>query len=174
MFNFNFGDLELDVAEHMKGFDSTKMITSLLALLIIISIYRRGLRTPKLQGPRSESFIFGNNKKIFPSTNLAVVFQEWERTYGPVYEIPTGFGSNHVVLSDLKAITHLFSKDTTTYCLPARVSALACKLVSVCSTVFFRLVGTYLIPVWRSCSGRRRGDTQEVEYFLPLNSRAIS
>lgn len=138
----DFSDLGLDIAQCFRGFNSTIMIASVLALLIIIPIYNslRGLRTPRLQGPRSESFIFGNTRKIFPSTNLALVYQDWEQTYGPVYEIPTGFGSNHVVLSDLKAITHLFSKDTTTYCIPARTSALACKL---------------------SCSGRGRGDSQE-------------
>jgi hypothetical protein len=148
MFNFDFIDLELDVAEHLKGFDSTKMIISLLALLIIISIYRRGLRTPKLQGPRSESFIFGNTRNIFPSTNLTLVYQEWERTYGPVYEIPTGFGSNHVVLSDLKAITHLFSKDTSTYYLPARQKAVTRKSVRVCSTACSRTVRSYSAPAW--------------------------
>jgi len=141
MFNLNFSNLWLDVAKCFKG-SSTGVITSILTLLVVIPIYRsrRCLRTPRLQGPRSESFIFGNTKKIFPSTNLGLVYQDWERTYGPVYEIPTGFGSNHVVLSDLKAITHLFSKDTTTYYLPARLSALGRKLVSVCSTAFSRAV----------------------------------
>lgn len=129
MLNLNISHLGFDVAEYFKSLNSTRIITSILALLIIIPIYRRVrcLRTPRLQGPRSQSFIFGNTKNIFPSTNLALVYQNWERTYGPVYEIPTGFGSSHVVLNDLKAITQLFSKDTTTYCLPARQKAVTRK-----------------------------------------------
>jgi len=140
MFTLNFSDLWLDVAEYFKG--NSRMVTSILVLLVIIPIYRsrRGLRTPRLQGPRSESFILGNARKIFPSTNLSLVYQDWERTYGPIYEIPTGFGSKHVVLSDLKALTHLFSKDTMTYYQPARQKAMGRKLVSVCSTAFSRIV----------------------------------
>ena len=132
----NFSDLGLDIAQY---FNLTIMITSVLALLIVIPIYCsfRGLRTPRLQGPRSQNFIFGNTRNIFPSTNLTLVYKNWERTYGPVYEIPTGFGSSHVVLSDLKAITQLFSKDTTTYCMPARQKAVARKSVRICFTTFF-------------------------------------
>ena len=148
MFSFDLIDLGFDVTERFKGLNSTTLITFLLALVIIISIYRRGLRTPKLQGPRSESFIFGNTRNVFPSTNLTLVYQDWERTYGPVYEIPTGFGSNHVVLSDLKAIIHLFSKDTSTYHLPARQKAVTRKSVRVCSTACSRTLRSYSAPAW--------------------------
>ena len=139
MFNLDFMDLAgLDVTEYIKGLNSTTTIISILALLIIIPVYRsfRGLRTPRLQGPPSESFILGSARKIFPSTNLALVYQDWERTYGPVYQIPLGFGSTHIVLTDLKALTHFFSKDTTTYYQPARQKDMGRKLVSVYSTAF--------------------------------------
>ena len=142
MFDSSFSDLGLDVAEYFKGLNFTWMIASILPLLIIIPIYRslRTFRTPRLQGPRSESFILGIAKKIFPSANLALIYQDWERMYGPVYEIPLGFGFTHVVLNDPKALTHLFSKDTTTYHQPARQKAMGRKLVSVYSTAFSQTV----------------------------------
>ncbi|KAK2467622.1 hypothetical protein APHAL10511_000477 [Amanita phalloides] len=130
MFNLNFSDLWLDSTEYLQG-NLTSMVSSILALLVVVTIRRRcqGLRTPRLQGPRSESFIFGRSRKIFPSAKLSLVYRDWERTYGSVYEIPTGFGSKQVVLGDLKALTHLFSKDTTTYYQPARTKAVTRRTV---------------------------------------------
>ena len=54
-------------------------------------------------------------KDLFGSPNLGAIYGNWEKTYGLVYEIPSSLGSTILVLHDAKAITDLFSKDTTTY-----------------------------------------------------------
>ena len=130
-------DLWLNVTNYLK----LTPTTSVLALLVAICIYQscRRLRTPRLQGPPSQSIGFGITKKVFPSSDVGFVYQDWERTYGPVYEIPASFGSRHVVLSDPKAIAHFFSKDTTTYHQPAVQRAGGRRLVSVCPPAFFRV-----------------------------------
>ena len=76
--------------------------------------YRRP-RTTKFRGPPSKSFLLGVTKDLLGSPNLSSIYGNWEKTYGPVYEIPSGLGSSIFVLQDPKAIMDLFSKDTTIY-----------------------------------------------------------
>jgi hypothetical protein len=74
---------------------SVKYLTSALAVLVAVHIYqsRQRLRTLRLRGPPSPSFLFGVTKKLFPSSDIGVIYHDWERTYGPVYEIPAGLGT---------------------------------------------------------------------------------
>jgi hypothetical protein len=85
--------------------------------LVVLAFYRsyRRPRTTKFRGPPSKSFLFGVTKDLFNSPDLGGIYESWEKTYGPVYEIPSSLGSTILVLQDPKAITDLFSKDTTTY-----------------------------------------------------------
>jgi hypothetical protein len=117
--------------------------TSALAVLVAIRIYQscRRPRTPRLRGPCSQSLLFGVTERLNPSPDLGVVYQDWEQTYGPVYEIPAGLGNTHVVLSDPKAITHILSYDTTTYHKPDVARTVARPLVSVCRLPFSRALG---------------------------------
>ena len=85
-----------------------------LAFFVIYGSYGRR-RTTKFRGPPSTSFFFGVAKDLFGSPDLNVMYGNWEKTYGPVYMIPSGLGSTILVLQDPKAINDLFSKDTTTY-----------------------------------------------------------
>ena len=89
-------------------------ISVALVFLAIYKSYRRP-RTTKLRGPPSNDFIFGINKELFNSSDLGVMYKNWEKTYGQVYEIPSMLGSTVLVLQDPGAITHVYSKDTTTY-----------------------------------------------------------
>ncbi|KAK2464514.1 hypothetical protein APHAL10511_003493 [Amanita phalloides] len=152
MSNLDFTGLWLDVTAKYLERNSTRLIVaSIFTLLVVVPIYRsrrQGLGTSRLQGPRSESFIFGNTKKIFPSANLSLVYRDWERLYGPVYEIPTGIGSSHIVLSDPKAFSHIFSKDTTTYHVLAGTSALSKKLASILFYSTFLSRQPHSVPVW--------------------------
>ncbi|KAK2463004.1 hypothetical protein APHAL10511_004991 [Amanita phalloides] len=132
MLNVNFVDLWPNVAQYFES-NWTMLITSILALLALISVYRssRCLRMPKLQGPHSGSIFFGNSSKVFVSSDLSSTYRDWERMYGPVYQMPASLGTIHVVLNDPKALTHLFSKDTTTYSEPPAQRYEGRKLVSV-------------------------------------------
>ena len=85
-------------------------------VLVFLAIYRSyRSRTTKLRGPPSNNFIFGVNKELFYSSDLGGIYGNWEKTYGPVYEIPSTLGSTILVLQDPGAVTHLYSKDTSTY-----------------------------------------------------------
>jgi len=87
-----------------------------LAVLVLYRSYRPSRpRTTKFKGPPSKSFLFGVIKDLFGSPNLSGIYGNWEKTYGPVYEIPSSLGASILVLQDPKAITDLFSKDTTIY-----------------------------------------------------------
>jgi hypothetical protein len=72
-----------------------------------------------------------------------VVYHNWERTYGPVYEIPAGLSGTHVVLSDPKAIAHILSNDTMTYHKPEVARIVARPLVSVCRQAFTGALGQF-------------------------------
>ncbi|EPQ51852.1 cytochrome P450 [Gloeophyllum trabeum ATCC 11539] len=76
---------------------------------------RRNTKTVRLNGPQSKSWIFGVGKYVSDQPDSGAVYEKWASEYGPVYEVPAGLGSRKVILTDTKAISHFFSKETTTY-----------------------------------------------------------
>ena len=92
-------------------------VIGICVALIILAVYRsyRRPRTTKLRGPPSNDFIFGANTELFDSPDVGGMYRNWEKTYGPVYQIPSTICSTIIVLQDPGAITHLYSKDTTKY-----------------------------------------------------------
>ena len=93
------------------------VIIRICVALVCLAIYRsyRRPRTTKLRGPPSNDVIFGVAKDLFIAPNLGGIYRNWENTYGPVYQIPAMLGSTVVVLGDPKAVTYLYSNDTSTY-----------------------------------------------------------
>ena len=85
--------------------------------LVVLAIYRsyRRSRTTKLKGPPRNDLIFGATKELFNTSDLGGMYGNWEKTYGPFYQIPSILGSTILVLQDPGAIAHLYSKDTSTY-----------------------------------------------------------
>ncbi|KAG6876823.1 hypothetical protein C0993_000171 [Termitomyces sp. T159_Od127] len=79
----------------------------------------RKRRTTRLKGPQSKSYIFGLSRELFELPDIGIVYEEFEKKYGPIFAVPATMGSNAVVLCDPKAIAHFFSKDTFTYQEPA-------------------------------------------------------
>lgn len=49
------------------------------------------------------------------SKDPKAIYERWSKQYGSVYRIPLPFGDEAVVVSDVKAVSHIFSKDTFTY-----------------------------------------------------------
>jgi len=105
------------LASNDLGVNPNMMITIIICVALAVVMYRtdRRPRTTKFRGPPNKSFLFGVTKDLFGSPDLSGIYGNWEKTYGPVYEIPSGLGSTILVLQDPKAITDFFSKDTTTY-----------------------------------------------------------
>ena len=97
-------------------FNYTTTIT--LSILIPFGLYQingRRPRTVKLNGPPSKDWIFGVNKELDEAPDVDLLYQSWERTYGPVYQIPTTFGTKLLISCDPKAIAYFYSKATTIY-----------------------------------------------------------
>ena len=91
--------------------------TGICVALVFLAMYRSygRPRTTKLRGPPSNDFVFGVTKELFNSSDHGGTYKNWEKTYGPVYQIPSTLGSRVLVLHDPRAIAHLYSKDTSTY-----------------------------------------------------------
>ncbi|KAG6883419.1 hypothetical protein C0992_008763, partial [Termitomyces sp. T32_za158] len=86
---------------------------------LLVSSRKR--RTTRLKGPQSKSYIFGLSREFFDLPDIGIVYEEFEKIYGPIFAVPATMGSNAVVLCDPKAIAHFFSKDTFTYQEPAGI-----------------------------------------------------
>ncbi|KAG6333009.1 hypothetical protein ID866_6077 [Astraeus odoratus] len=99
----------------MNVFNTIVCLTSVLAFCLAIRLTRRRLRATDLRGPSSRSIIFGVGEDLLDSSDPGAVYEAWAREYGGVYEIPMALGERRTVLCDPKAITHFFSKDTSTY-----------------------------------------------------------
>ena len=96
----------------------TAVLTSIFAsVLFPIWFYRsrRRPRTTKLNGPASNSFLFGLTGDLLKALEVGAIYANWERTYGAVYEIPATLGSKLLVLGDPKAVAHVLASDTTSY-----------------------------------------------------------
>ncbi|KAG5724451.1 Cytochrome P450 86B1 [Termitomyces sp. T112] len=96
-----------------------KAVIPLSVAAIVISrlflVSSRNRRTTRLDGPQSPSYIFGLSRKLFQLPDIGIVYEEFEKKYGPVFAVPGVMGSSSVVLCDPKAVAHFFSKDTFTY-----------------------------------------------------------
>jgi len=111
--------MKIDVTDSdALGVNPNVMIVIWICIaFVFLALYRsyRRPRTTKLRGPPSIDFIFGVTKELFNSSDLGGMYRNWEKIYGPVYEIPSTLGSTILVLQDPGAITYLYSKDTSTY-----------------------------------------------------------
>ncbi|KAJ6562221.1 cytochrome P450 [Mycena capillaripes] len=81
-----------------------------------LSLSRRTTtRGTKLNGPPSDSFIFGVSRRMAKSTDVSLIFQEWAAKYGPIFQIPTAFGERKIILCDPKAVNHFYSMERSIY-----------------------------------------------------------
>lgn len=96
-------------------FDAVGACALVWVFLAWMRVSRQRLRTTKLRGPPSESFLYGIGSRIFDSKNPGDIYEAWAREYGPVFEVPSTLGSRRVVLCDPKAIAHFYAKETWTY-----------------------------------------------------------
>ncbi|KAH9483263.1 Cytochrome P450 monooxygenase 197 [Psilocybe cubensis] len=96
-------------------------LVSVCLLLILLAIASQrwvimpGFHSILLRGPPRDDFLFGVMRLMRLSTHPNVLFENWANRYGSTYRIPLLLGSHAIVVSDMKAVTHIFSKDTYTY-----------------------------------------------------------
>ncbi|KAI6136080.1 cytochrome P450 [Pisolithus sp. B1] len=97
--------------------DVVAVIATIWALRGALRVARRTFRTTRLRGPPRTDLVFGVSKQIIESTDTAALYEAWAGKYGVVYEVPTTLGGRKIMLSDPRALTHLFSKDGWSYVL---------------------------------------------------------
>ncbi|KAJ6615465.1 cytochrome P450 [Mycena sp. CBHHK59/15] len=86
-----------------------------LVTKLVRRIVNRNAHGTKLNGPPSESFIFGVSQRIAKSTDGGILYQEWAAQYGPVYQIPTAFRGSRTILCDPKAVNYFYSMERSVY-----------------------------------------------------------
>lgn len=94
---------------------------AVVGVWLILKLGGRRLRSVKLSnvgGPPSVSWLHGATEEIY-ANGSAAMHEKWEKIYGPVYSVPAALGSSWIVVLDTKALSHIFSKDASTYVQPA-------------------------------------------------------
>ncbi|KAJ7729679.1 cytochrome P450 [Mycena maculata] len=81
---------------------------------LITSAWRRPHST-KLNGPPSTSRIFGLSREMTESPDSSIMYEEWAKRYGSVYEVPVAFGHTKIVLTDPKALVHFYQSERSVY-----------------------------------------------------------
>jgi hypothetical protein len=81
----------------------------LLGLSVLYLLYGKLTRNPvaELPGPKPESFIFGNLREYFEGQAGEIDF-EWQETYGDVVRYKGLLGEDRILVSDPKALQHIF------------------------------------------------------------------
>lgn len=104
-------------------------VGGLYAVLKIVQVTRRRLKTTALRGPPSPSLLWGTSKMLATLPDIGEQVEEWAEEYGGVYEIPTVLGAR-IVLCDPKAVTHLFGGEPWSYILTPFGKFVTEKIVS--------------------------------------------
>ncbi|KAF9224543.1 cytochrome P450 [Gyrodon lividus] len=85
------------------------------AFVKLMRTARRRLRTTRLTGPPSPSFVYGVGKDLMDAHDPGAIFERWAKEYGLVYEMPLTLGRRKIVLCGAKAIAHFYAKESWTY-----------------------------------------------------------
>lgn len=88
-----------------------------LAALYYASRRRARSSLAYIRGPTSESFLFGNYRQIRRGQVGEVDF-EWQDRYGALLRFKAPFGEDRLMVSDPKAIQHIFQTNQTNYTQP--------------------------------------------------------
>ncbi|KIL67277.1 hypothetical protein M378DRAFT_159681, partial [Amanita muscaria Koide BX008] len=88
-----------------------------LAKLLTVVLDRRSSQLATLRGPRSNNFFFGRLREVIDDPATAV--DRWVSEYGYVFKVPTGLGTNRIIITDPKAVAHVYANDSVRYLRPA-------------------------------------------------------
>ncbi|KAK7026779.1 hypothetical protein VNI00_015437 [Paramarasmius palmivorus] len=86
-----------------------------IALIFVVplleNLYRfLSISNSHLPGPPNPSFLRGHQQDMFDDEDGSI-FTRWREQYGRVYRRTTFFGQSEIVISDMKAITHILKND---------------------------------------------------------------
>ncbi|KIL67292.1 hypothetical protein M378DRAFT_9529 [Amanita muscaria Koide BX008] len=92
--------------------DTLAFLTFSFALAELV-LDRRSSRLAILRGPRSNNLFVGRLREVIDDTATAV--DRWVSEYGYVFKVPTGLGNNRIVITDPKAVAHVYANDSFVY-----------------------------------------------------------
>ncbi len=136
------------------------LAASIALVYKVTRILHARARTTQLRGPVASSWLFGVSKdtRLGDSGEL---YEAWANEYGSVYHIPAVAGSKKVVVTDPKAVAHVFAHDTFTYVqTPVTKKALESFVSGI--SLFHRLSHIYSLLDRKRCALGRWGKPQEV------------
>src|ERR1700761_5542892 len=110
-----------------------------VALWLIAKVIRRFTRArgTVLNGPPSESLLFGLSRRMANADDGGVLTQEWAEKYGPVFQVPTIFGARRTILCDPKAVNHFYSSERSVYVKIEFARVVIANLVCLCRKNLF-------------------------------------
>ncbi|KIK60069.1 hypothetical protein GYMLUDRAFT_226369 [Collybiopsis luxurians FD-317 M1] len=78
-------------------------------IIIAYFFYKATKRSPlwHIPGPKSNSFILGNLCELYQTPTGSTEF-EWQETYGGIVRFKGSFGSDQLMITDPKALQHIF------------------------------------------------------------------
>lgn len=85
---------------------------------ILFQTIRTRFKTTQLCGPPSSHWFYGVSRDLYgtdPTKDPVQLIESWAREYGPVFQISILAGTKKIVVTDPKAITHVYSLDSWTY-----------------------------------------------------------
>ncbi|KZP25791.1 cytochrome P450 [Athelia psychrophila] len=91
------------------------LLGAVWAISQVFKSVRRRSKTTPLGGPPRPSFFFGVSRSLVASKDGSTILEKWAEEYGPAYYIPIALGRSELVLTDPKAISHIYSNDTYGY-----------------------------------------------------------
>ncbi|KAH8823452.1 cytochrome P450 [Flagelloscypha sp. PMI_526] len=81
----------------------------------LFSICRRFQITTPLKGPERLHAIWGWTRAIIAADDVDQIYEGWVEKFGSAVAVPTMFWNQNIILTDPKAITHLFANDPEIY-----------------------------------------------------------
>ncbi|KIK60888.1 hypothetical protein GYMLUDRAFT_244041 [Collybiopsis luxurians FD-317 M1] len=97
----------------MLPYSTMVLTTTLLAgiVFLVLLTYKVTKRSPfwNIRGPKSHSFVIGNIWEVFHRPTGQSEF-EWQDTYGAVIRLKASFGSEQLMITDHKALQHIFQE----------------------------------------------------------------
>ncbi|KAJ7174605.1 cytochrome P450 [Mycena filopes] len=86
-----------------------------LLVKVVRRIATRSAQGTPLNGPPSESLLFGMNRRMVGAKDGGILYQEWAEKYGAVFKLPIAFLGHKLILTDPKAVNHFYSMERAIY-----------------------------------------------------------
>lgn len=99
---------------NIRALDALVLAVGAWTVYKLLQAWRTRAKTTTLPGPPSESWLFGVSRQVF-NGDSGVLYEQWSKEYGPVFQVPGVMGQRRTVITDPKALAHFFGKQGVGY-----------------------------------------------------------